>query len=144
MSAVPVLNPDPTVIVVQGVIFLIAVTIVKKFFIEPYRTIKAARTKMTTGAVATSAEIVLKNQHATKTIEGHIQGAVNSARAQADAIRKAALQKQQAAQDTAKAQADDLKRNYREKINSEFAAAEAQLSSLVKTATSQVVAKLLN
>jgi len=79
MSAVPVLNPDPTVIAVQGVIFLTAVMIVKKFFIEPYRKIKSARTKMTTGAVAASEEIFLKNQHTTKTIEGHIQGAVNDA-----------------------------------------------------------------
>jgi F0F1-type ATP synthase membrane subunit b/b' len=87
MAATPTLVPDPTVIAVQGVIFLTAVVLVKKLMLDPYERLRVLRSQQTTGSSDAAKGLAQRNAEIQFSIEKALNETIAAAKSSAEAVR---------------------------------------------------------
>ncbi len=138
------LSPNPAVMIVQAGVFLTAIAVVKKLYLEPYLRVRGRRDAMTTGSKAHADELVDRNNQLTKQITSRVSEAHQSTRQlREELIKSAATNKQKivsSAEDEAKATVDAM----RTQITQDIKAAQAQIPDVVRNVSDTVYREVLN
>ena len=87
------LTPNPMVIAVQGGIFLSALLIIKKNFLQPYMALRQKRDQMTTGVKGSAEGLTQAASQMTQKIQQSTETCLLEVRKQTSEIREQATQK---------------------------------------------------
>ncbi len=137
------LTPNPTVMAVEAVVFLVNFFAVKKLLLEPYLKVNAQRKEQTEGNQSQAEHLELENQKAIEKINVKIgQVSEESRTLREQTVQKAKLDRDsqvQGASDEASRTIESL----RQELAKELAAERARIPGLVDQLTKEFVSKIV-
>lgn len=138
------LSPNPYVMATQAVVFISAIAVVKKLYLEPYLRVRSRRDAMTTGSKAHADELVDKNSQLTSQITSRVSEAHTTTRQlREDMIKSASANKQKIVSDAeaeAKATVDAMRTQIAQDLKNE----KANIPDVVKNVSDAVYREVLN
>ena len=138
------LIPNPPVLAVQAGIFLVNCVIVKKFFVEPYLTVRDRRDRLTIGNKDEAIKALSKGEAIATEIASTISNAADQAKKERERLRNIAMEKRagivQAAEADARAAVDAIEKQ----IQADVLAEKAKIPSVVQALSKQVYELALN
>jgi F-type H+-transporting ATPase subunit b len=132
------LVPDPEVLVVQAGVFLVALGVVKKLYVEPYLKVRERREAATIGSKDEAAQTLVECAKISNQIEARLAAAAVEAKAARETVKVAALERQAAIMATATAEANATVAAVEQQIQRELAGELAKIPAVVSQLTDEV------
>lgn len=132
------LVPDPEVLVVQAGIFLVALGVVKKLFVEPYLKVRERREAATVGSKDEAARALVECDTLSSQIEDRLTGTALEAKAARAKVNAAALGKRDGIVATATTEANAIVAAVERQIQAELAGELAKVPAVVAQLTDEV------
>lgn len=112
------LTPNPMVIAVQGGIFLSALVIIKKNFLEPYVKLRSLRDQLTTGVKGSADGLNAEAEQMASKINQSTESCIQSVKAETTALREQASEKRQELVTAAEKEAEEFMKSARDELRS--------------------------
>jgi len=132
------LVPDPEVLVVQAGIFLVALGVVKKLYVEPYLKVRERRLAATVGSKDEATKALGECDTIAQGIEQRLSGAASEAKAARETVRNAANLRRDELIAAATAEANAAVAAVEKDIQGELARERAKVPAVVAQLTDEV------
>lgn len=132
------LVPNPPVLAVQAVVFLVGLAVVKKLFVEPYLSVRDKREKLTVGNKDEAQKLFQEAERVAQDVTTRISVAVDEAKKARGKTRDAAIAKRQAALAVAEGESKQLIAAVEKQIQQDLAEEKAKVPAIVKSLTDEV------
>jgi F0F1-type ATP synthase membrane subunit b/b' len=137
------LKPDPVIIGIQAVIFLVNIGIIKKLFLEPYLALKDARDAATIGGQSQADQMLADSKRMQEQIDQRVRETFQRVSKTSEAVRvEAATKKQQLIADAEK-HARDLQNAALAEIDAELKTARASIEKEIDQVASAMMTAVL-
>jgi F0F1-type ATP synthase membrane subunit b/b' len=138
------LVPNPAVIATQGVVFLCAYVIVKKFYVEPYKVLRAKRLAATLGSKEGASELLRSNEVKQEQIKSKIAAAIGEAQKLVESSKSQAQAKRLDLVSVAEQEADAQLQKLKQEMQQNLAQERAKIPQIVQSLSELTFGKLLS
>lgn len=138
------LEPNPTILVIQAVVFAAAIFVVKTLFVTPYLRLREARDHQTIDQRKRANDLILQNEEMSSELHARFEKAKDEIHEQVNQIRDEMKQKREEIVLESNKEANQLLDKVRAEIKNVVAEEKGKLSSTIPTLMDQVYQKTIN
>ncbi len=132
------LVPNPPVLAVQAVVFLMGLAVVKKLFVEPFLELRDKREKLTVGSKDEAVKLLAEADRVSLDITAKLNTAITEAKQAREKTRDAAIDKRTAALSAAEGESKKFLAEVESQIRQDLAQEKAKVPAIVKSLTDEV------
>lgn len=138
------LVPNPTLLVVQGGVFLANIWLIDKLILKPYLKLKDARDRLTVGNQDATRSIHQEIENKSKIIRERLDKALDAARLELNAARQEATKQQEQMVNMAQENLERDLDHFRTSLKITLLEERAKTSQVVEGVSSEIYKKLFN